>query len=89
MSLQELKANFIDAVKNHYADFKGQAEWKSLGMFLIVDIAIGIVLSILSFIPFLGVVFSILNGLLGLALLCPFIALIVRCINKMNAEKAK
>lgn len=58
----------------HFADFNGRARRKEFWYFSLAWFAIGIAFNILSIIPYLGILFSIVYMLLGLAVIVPSLA---------------
>ena len=53
-------------------------------MFVLANFAVGLVLSIFSQIPFLGIIFSIVAGLFSLAVLVPSLAVAARRLHDTN-----
>ena len=58
----------------HFADFNGRARRKEFWYFSLAWFVIGIAFNVLSFIPYLGILFSIVYMLLGLAVIVPSLA---------------
>lgn len=74
---------FLKVLKENYANFNGRARRKEFWMFVlfmaIIIVAVNIVGIILGFIAnILAVIFSLLGGLVALALLVPYLAVGVR-----------
>jgi len=69
---------YKNTLLNNYANFKGRARRKEYWMFGPITILIYIVLTALSFIPVIGIVFSILSGIFCLGIMVPSIAVAVR-----------
>jgi uncharacterized membrane protein YhaH (DUF805 family) len=69
---------YKNIVLNNYANFEGRARRKEYWMFGLLNILIFFALSILSLIPYLGIIFSILWGIFMLGILVPSIAVAIR-----------
>ncbi len=70
---------FIDVIKHHYFDFSGRASRQQFWMFVLFSFLISLVLSVLGGMDnMLGTLFSVINGLYGLAVLLPSLAIAVR-----------
>lgn len=69
---------YKNTLLNNYANFKGRARRKEYWMFGPITILIIIVLTVLTFIPVIGIVFSILSGIFCLGIMVPSIAVAVR-----------
>lgn len=69
---------YKNIVLNNYANFKGRARRKEYWMFGPITILIYIVLNVFSFIPVIGVVFSILAGIFILGMMVPMFAVAIR-----------
>jgi uncharacterized membrane protein YhaH (DUF805 family) len=83
--MQEFFGYFIDAVKNHYADFNGRARRKAYGFFILVNIIINIVLSVIDTIVFNNIIgIPLLSLLFGLAILVPSLAISVRRLHDIG-----
>jgi len=66
------------AVLKKYSDFSGRARRKEYWMFSLAIIIVTAVLGILSLIPILGVVFTIVSGIFSLLILVPSLAVSFR-----------
>ena len=73
-------------VFENYANFKGRARRKEFWMFNLLSALIYIALAILSTIPAIGVVFSILGLIFMLGILVPSIAVGVRRMQDQDKE---
>jgi uncharacterized membrane protein YhaH (DUF805 family) len=69
---------YKNIVLNNYANFEGRARRKEYWMFGLLNILIFFALTILSLIPYLGIIFSILWGIFMLGILVPSIAVAIR-----------
>ena len=65
-------------VLKKYATFSGRARRTEYWMFVLFNIIIGVVLEILALIPKIGILFWVILGLYGLALIIPGLAVIFR-----------
>ena len=72
------------AVLKKYAEFSGRARRREYWMFSLAIIIVTAVLSILSQIPIIGLLFAIVSGLFGLAILIPSIAVSIRRLHDTN-----
>lgn len=81
--LNTLLLSFLTVVKK-YAVFEGRARRKELWMFALSCAIVSVVLSILAQIPFLGILFVIVSGLFGLAILVPSLAVGARRLHDTN-----
>ena len=71
-----MKTYFLDVIFKHYLDFGGRADRKQFWLYVLWCIIVGILASIIF--GFLGRLGITLQGLLGLALLCPNLAIATR-----------
>ena len=71
-----MKTYFVDVVLNHYLDFFGRANRKQFWLYVLWGIVVTLVAGIVF--HFLGNLGNTLGFLLGLALLCPTIAIATR-----------
>ena len=71
---------YLDVVKNHYADFKGRARRKEYWMFVLINLAIAMVLSII------GGLFKApgISAIYTLAVLVPSMAVGVRRLHDIG-----
>ncbi|GHV84736.1 membrane protein [Spirochaetia bacterium] len=76
--------NWYKAVLQKYAEFSGRARRKEFWMFFLGNVIIGVVLCILGIIPFIGIIFAIVSGIFGLAVLVPTIAVGARRLHDTN-----
>lgn len=77
LSFNGLKENFINILKNHYADFNGRVRRKDYWSFTLVSVIISIVLGIVdSILRNLGIGF--LGYIYSLAVLVPSLGLLAR-----------
>jgi len=74
---------YIGVLKK-YAVFSGRARRKEFWMFVLFNAIIGAVLSVLSRIGGIGIVFSILSGLYSLAILVPSLAVSFRRLHDVG-----
>ncbi|KRD62728.1 cytochrome [Flavobacterium sp. Root935] len=65
-------------VLENYANFNGRARRKEYWMFGLLNILIYLLLNVLSFIPGVGIVFSIIAGIFILGVMIPSIAVAIR-----------
>jgi len=78
-----LVENYFSVLKK-YIVFTGRANRKEFWMFVLVNIVIGLIFSILTRIPILKVIFWIVFILFSLAVLIPSIALGIRRLHDIN-----
>ena len=78
-----LVENYFSILKK-YAVFTGRANRKEFWMFVLVNIIISVIFSILTRIPILRVIFWIVLILFSLAVLIPGIALGIRRLHDLN-----
>ncbi|KDA03099.1 DUF805 domain-containing protein [Hyphomonas oceanitis] len=71
-------AVFLNNVMNRYAAFDGRTSRREFWHYVSIAFIISITLSILSEIPYLGAIFSLLSLLISLALLLPGIGIAIR-----------
>ena len=83
MSFEQIKDNFLNVILNHYADFNGRARRSEYWYFALVNAGIGIVLSLLQRITGWNL-FSVLSGLVSLALLVPGLGLAWRRLHDIG-----
>lgn len=83
MSIEQIKDNFLNVILNHYADFNGRARRSEYWYFALVNACIGIVLSLLQRITGWNL-FSVLSGLVSLALLVPGLGLAWRRLHDIG-----
>lgn len=77
---------YKNIVLNNYANFTGRARRKEYWMFGLLSFLIYSALAILSFIPGIGIVFSILAGIFFLGIMVPSIAVAVRRMHDVGKE---
>lgn len=82
MTLNELKAIFLHVVKDNYFNFEGRASRYEYWWFVVINIIITCVASILDTI--FGI--AICSTIVSLALLCPGLGLSVRRLHDINRE---
>ena len=80
---KEVLENFI-AVLKKYKIFTGRSGRREFWLFALGGFAVGLVLGILSMIPLLGVIFTIVSVLFSLAILVPSIAVSIRRLHDTN-----
>ncbi len=80
MTVQELKAIFLHAVKDNYCNFDGRASRYEYWWFVLCNVIISCVCSLID--QLIGV--AIISGLVGLALLLPGLGLAVRRLHDIN-----
>jgi uncharacterized membrane protein YhaH (DUF805 family) len=81
--LHALFAAFFTGIKK-YADFTGRARRREFWMFALANCIVGLVFGILTRIPILGVLFTIISGFYSLLILIPGIAVSVRRLHDTN-----
>lgn len=67
-----------------YVDFQGRTDRKTFWVVMLTNFVISCILGVLSVIPFIGVIFSIVTWLYSLAVLVPGIAIWVRRLNDIG-----
>lgn len=76
---------YWDVIKNHYVDFKGRATRKQFWMFFLFNFIVTFVLAALGEMDnTVGLLFTILYALYGLAVLLPNLGLSVRRLHDVN-----
>lgn len=80
----DLISNYINVIMTKYAQFDGRARRQEFWYVYLVNIAISLVFGILSRIPFIGFIFTIVMGLFGLATIVPMIALYIRRMHDLG-----
>ena len=78
-----LVENFVSVLKK-YKDFSGRARRREYWLFFLCTIVISVAFTVLAMIPAIGIVFQILSGLIGLALLLPGIMLCIRRLHDIG-----
>jgi len=78
-----LVENYFSVLKK-YMGFTGRASRKEFWMFVLVNMVISIIFSILTRIPFIRVIFWIVFILFSLAILIPSVALGIRRLHDIN-----
>jgi len=81
--LMVMVENYFSVLKK-YVDFTGRASRKEFWMFVLVNLIISVIFSILTRIPILRVLFWIAFILFSLAVLIPSIALGIRRLHDIN-----
>ena len=81
--ISTLLINYFKVIKKYFV-FDGRADRREFWLFMLCNLIIGIILSILGNIPVLGVVFAIISGLYSLAVLVPSLAVGVRRLHDTN-----
>ena len=81
--LMVMVENYFSVLKK-YVDFTGRASRKEFWMFVLVNMVISIIFSILTRIPFIRVIFWIVFILFSLAVLLPGITLGIRRLHDIN-----
>jgi uncharacterized membrane protein YhaH (DUF805 family) len=74
---------YIAVVKN-FKDFNGRARRREFWMFCLYNLIISIVISILTELPLIGFLFTIISGVLGIAIFVVSLALGVRRLHDTN-----
>jgi uncharacterized membrane protein YhaH (DUF805 family) len=74
---------YIATVKN-FKDFDGRARRREFWMFCLYNLIIGVVVSILSELPIIGFLFTIISGVLGIAIFVVSLAVGVRRLHDTN-----
>ena len=77
-------AVFLDNVMNRYAAFDGRTSRREFWHYVSIAFMISIALNILSAIPYLGAIFSLLSLLISLALLLPGIGIAIRRMHDID-----
>lgn len=85
----EIIVNFTNIVKNNYANFDGRARRKEFWYFVLANIAISIIFSVLAgifatFSSTLATIIYIIYGIVALGLIIPGIAVGVRRLHDTN-----
>lgn len=75
LNFATLKENYVNILKNHYADFKGRVRRREYWTFTLVSMVISAILGIVD--SFLGS-FGHIANLFGLAVLLPSLGLLAR-----------
>ena len=83
MNLSVLIESVLGVLKK-YKEFSGRARRREYWMFYLAICIVMAVLSILSQIPVVGMLFAIVSGLVGLAILVPGIAVGIRRLHDTN-----
>jgi uncharacterized membrane protein YhaH (DUF805 family) len=78
-----LLSNYIAVIRKYFV-FTGRSSRKEFWFFLLVNLIIGIVFSILARIPILGILIRIAYFLYGLAILIPSITVGIRRLHDTN-----
>jgi len=78
-----LLVNYLGVIKQ-YTVFKGRASRKEFWLFVLANFIVGIIFSILTKIPILGILVWIAYFLFGLAILIPSIAVGIRRLHDTN-----
>jgi len=86
--ISELITNYIDVITTKYMKFDGRARRQEFWHFYLVNIAISIVLGILSRIPIIGFIIALVAGLFSLAIILPTIALAIRRMHDLGKPGA-
>ena len=79
--------SFMEAVLNvipNYANFSGRARRSEYWYFVLLTVIVSAVLGILSQIPFLGMIATLLSGVWSLAILVPSLALVWRRLHDIG-----
>ena len=89
--MQEMyQKNFIDVLKNEYAEFNGRKNRRDYWMFVLCTFLISAALSLLASlfqnIGFLAWLFNALSGLFGLAILIPSLGMCVRRLHDIGKD---
>ena len=80
----ELISNYIEVITQKYAKFDGRARRQEFWHFYLANIAVSIVLGILSRIPIIGFIIALVAGLFSLAIIIPTIALGIRRMHDLG-----
>ncbi|MFT5932508.1 DUF805 domain-containing protein [Hyphomonas sp.] len=75
---------FVDTVMKRYADFEGRASRREFWHYVSIALLIAVGFNILSMIPYLGPIFSLVSLLVGLALVLPGIAISIRRMHDID-----
>ncbi len=87
MSIEQIKDNFLNVLLNHYADFNGRARRSEYWYYTLVVVLISTVLSLLQRITGWGL-FSMISGLVSLAVLVPGLAVCWRRLHDIGKSGA-
>ena len=80
---------FLDIVLKKFALFSGRARRREFWTFTLIGLIIGIALAILSAIPILGFIFSLVSWVFLLAVFIPSLALSIRRLHDTNRSGFK
>ena len=89
--MQELfEKNFIDVLKNKYAEFNGRENRRNYWMYVLcvflISIALGILVSIFQNIGVLSGLFTLVSSVFSLAILVPGLAISVRRLHDIGKD---
>ena len=86
--VNDVIVNFKDVVLNKYIKFDGRADrsefWQFVLVTVLISLAFSILISIFSRATIIVILLNLLNALVSLALLLPFIAVSVRRLNDIG-----
>ncbi|MDR2342646.1 MAG: DUF805 domain-containing protein [Campylobacteraceae bacterium] len=76
---------YLDAIKNHYADFNGRARRSAYWFFVLINFIILVILNIIDIVVFANITeIGLLSCVYNLAVLVPSIALAVRRLHDIG-----
>ncbi len=87
MSIEQIRDNFLNVLLNHYADFNGRARRSEYWYYTLVIVLISLVLSFLQSLTGWRL-FSVISGLVSLAVLVPGLAICWRRLHDIGKSGA-
>jgi uncharacterized membrane protein YhaH (DUF805 family) len=75
---------FVDTVMKQYADFEGRTSRRDFWHYVSIAVLIGVGFNILSMIPYLGAIFSLVGLLVSVALMAPGIGISIRRMHDID-----
>jgi len=81
--MNDVLSLYVDVIKK-YVEFNGRARRREFWMFFLCNFVIGIGFSILSLIPVIGGLFSVLSWIFSLAIFVPSLSVGVRRLHDTN-----
>ncbi len=89
--MQELfQKNFVDVIKNKYADFNGRENRRDYWMYVlcvfIINVALGLLVSIFANAGFLRGLFTFLSSVFSLAVLIPSLGMSVKRLHDIGKD---
>ena len=87
MSIEQIRDNFLNVLLNHYADFNGRARRSEYWYYTLMVVLISLVLSFLQSLTGWRL-FSVISGLVSLAVLVPGLAICWRRLHDIGKSGA-